>query len=184
MYRKEEFTQIALKNLCTIMPHVIDSKATEVIDEWKVYQKQEISPDMNVPLDKYFIKVFELTHSNGFPLFTTLEKLIKSCLSIQNGNAAVERRLSDNKNCLTDTRTNLSEEALIGLRMKDKARKAGGAEKVNTSREEMVTCMKNAHKVHEEIKKLEKAERKAKTAEAQRKRKLQEEKEEEIFAVS
>ena len=118
------------------MPHVIDSKATEVIDEWKVYQKQEISPDMymNVPLDKYFIKVFELTHSNGFPLFTTLEKLIKSCLSIQNWNAAVERSLSDNKNCLTDTRTNLSEEALIGLRrMKDKARKAGGAEKVNTS---------------------------------------------------
>ena len=48
----------------------------------------------------------------------------------------------------------------------------------------MVTCMKNAHKVHEERKKLEKAERKAKTAEAQRKRKLQEEKEEEIFTVS
>ena len=114
-------------------------------------------------------------------MYTSLAKLIKSCLTIQNGNAAVERSLSDNKNCVTDTRTLLSEDALIGLRrMKDKARTAGGAEKVNTTSEEMVTCMKNAHKTHEARLKLEKAEREAKSAEELRKRKLQEDKAEEI----
>ena len=45
-----------------------------------------------------------------------LKKVVKSVLSLQNANAAVERSLSDNKSTLTKERIGLPPETLIGLR--------------------------------------------------------------------
>ena len=64
-----------------------------------------------------------------------LSKVVKSFLSIPNGNASVERSLSDNKNTLTHERTKLKEETLVALRRsKEFARRRGGAHNVDTSR--------------------------------------------------
>ena len=43
-------------------------------------------------------------------------KVVKSCLTIQNGNANVERSLCGNKNMFTNGRANLIDETLMGLR--------------------------------------------------------------------
>ena len=70
-----------------------------------------------------------------------LPVLVKSILCLQNGNAAVERSLSDNKNTLNSERFNLLPETLVGLRrLKDHVRKAGGAHCVSIN-DQMVDGM-------------------------------------------
>ena len=96
-------------------------------------------------------------------------------MSLQNGNAAAERSLSDNKNLITAERTNLSDEAIRGLRMmKEQARSVGGAHKVNTSKKDLLLKLKTAHRAYIIRKKEEEAE-----AQALRDKKLQEQKKEE-----
>ena len=81
-------------------------------------------------------------------------------MNIQNGNAACERSLSDNKNIVTSKRTNLKQDTIIGLRrMKEHARECGGAEKVSTLDPEIVTGMKNAHKSYKQRMEYEEKER-------------------------
>ena len=71
---------------------------------------------------------------------------MKTFLTIQTGNAAVERSLSDNKNTVTAERSHLSEEAKIGLRrMKEAARDVGGAHLVETTDKAIQESMKRAH---------------------------------------
>ena len=61
--------------------------------------------------------------------------MIKSFLPIPNGNASVERCLSDYKNTLTHELTKLKEETLVALRRsKEFARRRGGAHNVDTRR--------------------------------------------------
>ena len=84
-------------------------------------------------------------------------------MSLQSGNAAVERSLSDNKNTVTDERCQISNEALVGLRrMKEVARDVDGAARVRTTSKEIQTSMKSAHKKYEDRKAQEEAERKMK----------------------
>ena len=62
-------------------------------------------------------------------------KVVKSFLSLPNGNASVERSLSDNKNKLINKRINLKEETLMALgRAKEYARDRGGTHNVDTYR--------------------------------------------------
>ena len=96
---------------------------------------------------------FENSNQKKYEL---LGKLIKSCLSISNGNADVKRSLSDNKNTLTVERTNLSDEALVALRRcKEHARQYGGSEKVCTLSKEITTSVQQSHRKFSERKKLE-----------------------------
>ena len=60
--------------------------------------------------------------------YNFFQKVVKSVLSLQNGNATVERSLSDNKNMLTKECAGLLPETSIGLRqMKEYARHKGGS---------------------------------------------------------
>ena len=60
--------------------------------------------------------------------YNFFQKVVKSVLSLQNGNATVERSLSDNKNMLTKECAGLLPETFIGLRqMKEYARHKGGS---------------------------------------------------------
>ena len=60
-------------------------------------------------------------------------QFIKSCWSLQNSNANVERSHSVNNNTLRLERSSLSNESLMGLRQrKEHARKWTGAEDVDT----------------------------------------------------
>ena len=94
----------------------------------------------------------------GSKKLLNLEKVIKSFLCLQNGNASVERNLSDNKNTISAERTNLGLETLKGL-SKDYARRQAGAHKVNTLSKDMILSARNAHRCYVERKKEEKKEK-------------------------
>ncbi|XP_065641994.1 uncharacterized protein LOC124815288 [Hydra vulgaris] len=80
-----------------------------VKDEWKLYQAANISKDWYIDfdtkklkrVDHYWAKIFESNNEYGKTKYGYLSKVVKSCLTIQNGNASAERSLSDNKNTLT-----------------------------------------------------------------------------------
>ena len=77
-------------------------------------------------MDHYWREIFKIKNSSGTQRYTALPKLVKSVLSLQNANAAVERSLSDNGNTCTKDRVYLMPETLIGLcRMKEYARSKG-----------------------------------------------------------
>ena len=68
---------------------------------------------------------------SGSSKYVHMVKIVKTCLSLQNGNAPCERSLSDNKNTVTKERTALKESTVKGLRIvKEFVRKAGGAHNV------------------------------------------------------
>ena len=74
-------------------------------------------------------------------------QVVKSYLRVKNGNAPIERSLSDNKNTLlTPERALLSDETLVGLRrMKEVARNQKGPHNIPTATKEVVGAMKFAH---------------------------------------
>ena len=72
--------------------------------------------------------MFKIKRTSGETKYNQLQKVVKSVLSLQNANAAVERSLSNNKITLTKERIDLLPETLIGLRrMKEYARHKGGS---------------------------------------------------------
>ena len=100
------------------MPHIIDPvQVSQIKDEWKALQAEAIPPKWaEGRVDHYYAKIFDIKNSLGATKYNILPKLVKSALSLQNGNAAVERSLSDNKNTLTHKHSNLSASTLIGLK--------------------------------------------------------------------
>ena len=107
----------------------------------------------------YWAKVFDIWNAAGERKCTLLSKVVKSCLSLQNWNASLERSPSDNKNTLRPESNNLSDESLIGLRrMKEHAHKCTGAEHVNTLDKGIIKEMQLAHSNYINRKKEEEAE--------------------------
>ena len=100
------------------MLHIIDPvQVSEIKDEWKDLQAEAIpSKWAEGRVDHYDAKIFVIKNSLGATKYNILPKLVRSALSLQYGNAVVERSLSDNKNTLTRKRSNLSAPTLIGLR--------------------------------------------------------------------
>ena len=134
----------------------------------------ELPITANSRIDDFWAKVCAMKTSHGDEKFGALKKVVKSILCIPNGNASVERSLSDNRNTLTPERTALTEESLIGLRrIKEYARSCGGADCVDTSTPEIVQSVQKAHSKYKERKRQEQEERKIKM------RKLQKDKEHE-----
>ena len=126
------------------MPHIIPrEKVASLKDEWELLKNDDdvvedwfLTKDGHFKrLDHYWREIFKLKTLSGQPRYPLLTKVVKSCCSLQNGNAAVERSLSDNKNTLTKERTSLGDETLKGLRRgKEFCRRNGGAHQVVVSR--------------------------------------------------
>ena len=72
-----------------------------------------------------------LAKETGDLKYIELAPVVKTCLSIHNGNASCERSLSDNKNMLTAERTNLSEETMGLRRAKEHCREMKWAHNVD-----------------------------------------------------
>ncbi|XP_047132571.1 uncharacterized protein LOC124811258 isoform X3 [Hydra vulgaris] len=132
-----------------------------VKDEWKLYQAANISKDWYIDfdtkklkrVDHYWAKVFESNNEYGKTKYGYLSKVVKSCLTIQNGNASAERSLSDNKNTLTPERVNLNDETLMALRIsKEYARSCRGAYNVDALSKDFVQAVQNAHKIYKKRK--------------------------------
>lgn len=117
-------------------------------------------------IGEFWAAVLLMKSKRGELKFQTLSKVVKSVLAIQNGNADVERSLSDNKNTLTYERTKLSDDTLIGLRrMKDHARSCEGAQNVDTNDKEIVKSVQEANSKYKERKRQEEEERRIKLKE-------------------
>ena len=152
-----------------MLPHVIaEREVTLVQEQFKLLQVEQV-PDSWFKendgklkgIDMYWAKVFDIGNAAGERKYTLLSKVVKSCLSLQNSNASVERSLSDNKNTLRPERNNLSDERLMGLRqIKEHARKCTGAEHVITVDKGIIKEMQVAHsnyinrKIEEEVERL------------------------------
>ena len=143
-HRSSHFSVEAIGRLASLIPHIVSEREVSIVkDQWRLYQLEEINDnwisnsETGKPrrVDFYWSKIFEILSSGGEKKYNMLSKVVKSFLSIPNGNASVERSLSDNKNTLTHERTKLKEETLVALRRsKEFARRRGGAHNVDTSR--------------------------------------------------
>lgn len=164
---KEETSVNAIGRLAAALPHIIkDREVSLVKDEWKLLQvstsnSSEARNDDSSSnrLDHFWSKTVSEAEGET-KKFLHLEKVLKSFLCLQSGNASVERSLSDNKNTVSAERTNLGLETLKGLRLsKDYARREGGAHNVNTLSTDMIVSARNAHKCYVERKKEEEKEK-------------------------
>ena len=100
----------------------------EIPDDW--YMKNS---GQQKRIDTYWAKVFGIWTETGDLKYSLHSKVVKSSLTMHNGNANVERSISDNKNTLTSGQTNLTKETLEGLRRaKEYARSCGGTHNINT----------------------------------------------------
>lgn len=135
--RDKDWTIGAIKRLALKVPHIISEREVSLVaDQWMIYQAEDIPIDWEEEqhMDTYWSKVFKLKSGIVEPKLFLLSKVVKSFLCLHNGNAEVERSLSDNKNTLTAERTKLSDETLGSLRKaKEHARSYGGAHCVNTT---------------------------------------------------
>ena len=145
LVRECEWTVNAIGRLASLLPHVLSKKEMALIkDEWRLYQIEDIQENWfrdtksgkMIRVDEYWQNIFEIRSANSTNAkYPCLRKVVKTLLSLPNGNADVERSLSDNKNTLTAERTNLKEETLVALRRaKAYARDCGGAHKVDVHR--------------------------------------------------
>ncbi|XP_047134307.1 uncharacterized protein LOC124812180 [Hydra vulgaris] len=160
--RSEPWTVNAIGRIAVRMSHVITEKEVSFVkDEWKLYQAANISKDWYIDfdtkklkrVDHYWAKVFESNNEYGKTKYGYLSKVVKSCLTIQNGNASAERSLSDNKNTLTPERVNLNDETLMALRIsKEYARSCRGAYNVDALSKDFVQAVQNAHKIYKKRK--------------------------------
>ena len=93
--------------------------------------------------------MFQGNTEYGKTKYGFLHKVVKSCLTLQNGNASAERRLSDNKNTLTSERVKLNDETLMALRIsKEYARSCQGAHNVDTFAKDIVQAVQNAYRIY------------------------------------
>nr|XP_047145934.1 uncharacterized protein LOC124818871 [Hydra vulgaris] len=160
--RSEPWTVNAIGRIAVTMPHVITEREVSFVkDEWKLYQAANISKDWYIDsdtkklkrVDHYWAKVFECNNEYGKTNYGYLSKVVKSCLTIQNGNASAERSLSDNNNTLTPERLNLNDETLMALRIsKEYARSCRGAYNVDALSKVIVQAVQNAHKIYKKRK--------------------------------
>lgn len=94
-------------------------KNETIPDEWIKYTVDSTSDGSGIKfhrLDHYWRHLFEMRTESGAAKYPSLSTLVKMCLSIPHGNAAVERSLSINKNLLGDKRSALHPDTMKGLR--------------------------------------------------------------------
>ena len=117
--RKKNITAKQTELLAKKFSHIIqETEVSKAKDDWKLYQTED-DAQIDVSkcrIDHYWGKIFKFQLATGEPKYENLSKVVKSLLSLHNGNAAVERSLSDNKNTCTKERVNLLPATLIGLR--------------------------------------------------------------------
>ena len=94
--------------------------------------------------------MFKIKTTSGETKYSQLQKVVKSVLSLQNANAAVDMSLSNSRNTLTKEQIGLLPELLIGLRrMKEYARHKGGSHCIVFT-QNMLEEMKEAKRKNDE----------------------------------
>ena len=180
-----------IRRIAQSLPQVVkDNHVPLVVDEWKLYRRQEIPEDWfktdeagRTRIDHYWARVIEIKTLSGTEMFPYLKKLIKAVLTLSHGNADVERSLSVNKQAIGTNRTLLTHESLNGIRqVKDAVSAADGKVHTMDFSNKLISCTRNANeryrqrpekqKKQEEVQKNEKVRRE----EAEKQKKIAEEK--------
>ena len=121
--RKKEWNVQSIGRLALWIPYIIQEQEVSLVkDEWKLYQLKEIPVEWYNDesgnfkrVDSYWAQIFKIRDGSSDVKYRHLAKVVKSILSLPNGNASVERSLSDSKNMLTSERTRLAKETMKGL---------------------------------------------------------------------
>ena len=135
----------AIGRLASLILHLISKREVSIVnDQWRLYWLEKIDEnwisdpktDKMCQIDFFWSKVFTVMSSNRERKYKLLSKVVNSFISFPNGNANVERSLSDNKSTL---RTNklIWKKGLMALRRaKEYAWDHGGAHNVDTYRKD------------------------------------------------
>lgn len=124
-----------------------------VVDEWKLYQHQEIPEDWykthdgeSTRTDHYWGKLIQMKTLSGTDMFPYLNKLIKAVLTLSHGNADVEWSLSINKQAIGANRTLVAHESLNGIRqVKDAVTATDGKIHIMDFSKELISCSRKAN---------------------------------------
>ena len=176
LHREVECGERCIRRIAQKLRQVIkDDQIPSVVDEWKLYQYQEIPEEWyktdetgSTCIDHYWAKVFQKKTLSGTEMFPYLKKLIRAVLVLSHGNADVERSLSVNKEATGTNRTLLTPESLNGIiQVKDAVAAENGKIHAMDFNKEFISCIRWAHeryrqrleekKKHEEVEKNEKA---------------------------
>ena len=189
--QKVETGDCCIRRIAQKLAQVIkEDQIPLVVDEWKLYQQQEIPEDWyktdgtgNTRIDHYWAKVFQMKTLSENEMFPHLKKLIKAVLTLSHGNADVERSLSVNKQAVGTNRTLLTPESLNGIRqVKDAVAAEDGKIHAMDFNKELLSCTRRANQRYrqrlDEKKKQEEAQKneKARNEEAEKQKQLVEEK--------
>lgn len=189
--QKVESGECCIRRIAQKLAQVFkDDQIPSVVNEWKLYQHQEIPEDWyktdeagSTRIDHYWAKVFQMKTLSGTEMFPYLEKLIKAVLTLSHGNAYVERSLSVNKQVIGTNRTLLTPKSLNGIRqVKDAVAAEDGKIHAMDFNKEFISCTRRAHDRNrqrlEERKKQEEAQKneKARKEEAEKQQKIAEKK--------
>ena len=176
--RKKESTVSSIERLTTVLQPAIST--SEVIDEWKLFQVDNELPDYNQQerIEKYWNAVFQLQSSDGQLRYKLLPAVIKSALTLGQTNAESECSLSVNAAIVTQERTLLSENTIIGLRVVKEAVRffdpvSNQPEKIAIT-DDLRRFVRNAHAVYKERLEREREDEEKKRQEVQRMKEIPE----------
>ena len=176
--RKKESTVSSIERLTTVLQPAIST--SEVIDEWKLFQVDNELPDYNQQerIEKYWNAVFQLQSSDGQLRYKLLPAVIKSALTLGHTNAESECSLSVNAAIVTQERTLLSENTIIGLRIVKEAVRffdlvSNQPEKIAIT-DDLKRFVRNAHAAYKERLEREREDEEKKRQEVQRMKEISE----------
>ena len=103
------------QNIAQVLQPEVSS--TEVVDEWKLFQVDNILPHYNLSerIEMFWNAVFELHSVDGSMRYKVLPSVIKSALVLAQTNAESEWIWPVNARIVTQERASLVEKSIIGL---------------------------------------------------------------------
>ena len=113
--KNDGFTVSAVEKLSSLLHPKLNT--SEVVDEWKLFQVDNDNPRYNgdEQIEKFWNGVFDVLQPSGEKRYKLLRVIVKSALVLGQINAEYECSLSVNARVVTQDRSLLNEETVIGL---------------------------------------------------------------------
>ena len=184
-HRLKPSSSSAIERVARKLPFAEEDVAL-ITDEWKVYQGEEIDEklwkiekDDEVELkriDHYWRDILKLKTGSGQDKYPRLGKIVKGILALPQGDADIERGLSDNKKMLGKDRVMLSSKSVIGNRLSKEVVKIHDPEHMQPECEpltkELIGYVRGSYRVYKE--RLEEEKQKREEEEKNRQQKKEE----------
>ena len=115
--KSDAFTVSAVEKLSSLLHPKLNT--SKVVDEWKLFQVDNDIPRYNGDelIEKFWNGVFDVLQPSGEKRYKLLSVIVKSALILGQTNAESEHSLSVDARVVTQDRSLLNEETVIGLRV-------------------------------------------------------------------